>query len=169
MKEKPLTNLRLPDLWKEFNSNFNESFWEEFEQKMKLMKKKFIELALQEEITALTGAQKYERTPERVYRRNGYWKRYIRRQSQIDEILKQIFIYGASTRLTAKALKPLIGEVSAQTISNIAKSLDEDVKKFHRREITEKYMYLFLDAIVLKIKTGIGSKSRAVLAAYGVT
>ncbi|GAQ95779.1 transposase, Mutator family [Thermodesulfovibrio aggregans] len=77
MKEKPLTNLRLPDLWKEFNSNFNESFWEEFEQKMKLMKKKFIELALQEEITALTGAQKYERTPERVYRRNGYWKRYI--------------------------------------------------------------------------------------------
>jgi len=197
MKEKPLTNLRLPDLWKEFNRNFNESFWEELEQRMKLMKKKFIELALQEEITALTGAQKYERTPERVYRRNGYWKRYIilkdgkleinmprlretgfqskiipryiRRQSQIDEILKQIFIYGASTRLTAKALKPLIGEVSAQTISNIAKSLDEEAKKFHRREITEKYMYLFLDAIVLKIKTGIGSKSRAVLAAYGVT
>ncbi len=46
MKEKLLTNLRLPDLWKEFNSNFNDSFWEELEQKIKLMKKKFIESAL---------------------------------------------------------------------------------------------------------------------------
>lgn len=197
MGEKLLTNLRLSDLWKEFNQNFYESFWEELEQKMKLMKKRFIEAALQEEITAHTRAQRYERTSQRVYRRNGYWKRYIilkdgklqidmprlreagfqskiipryiRRQEQIDEILKQIFICGASTRLTGKALKPLFGEVSAQTISNIAKGLDEEVKRLHSRAITERYLYLFLDAIVLKIKTGIGSKSKAVLVAYGIT
>ncbi len=95
--------------------------------------------------------------------------RYIKRQNQIDEILKQVIFYGASTRLAGKALKELFAEVSAQTISNIAKSLDEEVKKFHRREIKEKYIYLFLDAIVLKIKTGIGSKSKAVLVAYGIT
>ena len=95
--------------------------------------------------------------------------RYVRRQSEIDEILKQIFIFGASTRLTAKALKPVLGELSAQTISNIAKSLDEEVRKFHQREITEKYLYLFLDAIILKVKRGIGSKRKAVLVAYGIT
>lgn len=197
MREKLLTNLKLPDLWKEFKRNFYESFWEELEQKMKLMKKRLIEAALQEEITFYTKAQRYERSSERAYRRNGYWKRYlilkdgrleinmprlretsfqsniipryIRRQNEIDEILRQIFISGASTRLTGEALKPLFGEVSAQTISNIAKSLDEEVKKLHSRAITEKYLYLFLDAIVLKIKTGVGSKSKAVLVAYGIT
>ncbi len=90
--------------------------------------------------------------------------RYIRRQNQIDEILKQVIFYGASTRLAGKALKELFGEVSAQTISNIAKSLDEEIKKFHHRGIKEK-IYIFLDAIVLKIKTGIGSKSKALLVA----
>lgn len=197
MTEKLLTNLKLPDLWKEFNRNFYESFWEELEQKIKLMKKKFIEAALQQEITFYAGAQRYERTSHREYRRNGYWKRYIilkdgrlqidmprlretgfqskilpkyiRRQEQIDAILRQIFICGASTRLTGKALKPLFGEVSAQTISNISKSLDEEVKKLHSKVIVEKYLYLFLDAIVLKVKTGLGSKSKAVLAAYGIT
>lgn len=56
---------------------------------------------------------------------------YIRRQSEIDKILKQVFLFGASTPLTGKALEPLLGKLSAQTISNIAKGLDEEVKRFH--------------------------------------
>ncbi|MDW7971992.1 MAG: transposase [Thermodesulfovibrio sp.] len=139
MPEKALTNLTVTDLWKEFKRNFYESFWDELEQQMKLMKKKFIEAALEEEITTYVGAKRYERTQNRVYRRNGYWRRYIilkdgklqiriprtrqggfesqiiprykRRQDEIDETLKQIFIYGASTRLTGKALKKLVGQV----------------------------------------------------------
>ncbi|MCS7215429.1 MAG: transposase, partial [Thermodesulfovibrio sp.] len=77
MPEKALTNLTVTDLWKEFKSNFYESFWDELEQQMKLMKKKFIEAALEEEITTYVGAKRYERTQNRHTRRNGYWKRYI--------------------------------------------------------------------------------------------
>lgn len=130
MTEKLLTNLKLPDLWKEFNQNFYESFWEELEQKIKLMKKKFIEAALQQEITFYAGSQRYERTSHREYRRNGYWKRYIilkdgrlqiemprlreigfqskiipkyiRRQEQIDEILRQNFSVGHQHDLQGK-------------------------------------------------------------------
>ncbi|GFP26411.1 hypothetical protein HKBW3S25_01904 [Candidatus Hakubella thermalkaliphila] len=41
----------------------------------------------------------------------------------------KIFLYGASTRLRGEALRPLLGEgVSAQTISNIASGLEEEVR-----------------------------------------
>ena len=73
----------------------------------------------------------------------------------------KIFLYGASTRLAGEALKPLLGEgVSAQTISNIAGSLDEEAEKYHKRKIEDRYLYLFLDGIVLKTKTGFGSKKK---------
>src|SRR4030065_1628173 len=96
--------------------------------------------------------------------------RYKQRVKEVDEALRKIFLYGASTRLTGEALKPILGEsVSAQTISNIAKSLDEEVKIYHNRKIEDRYLYLFLDGIVLKTKTGFGSKKKTVLAAYGIT
>ncbi|MDW7971991.1 MAG: transposase [Thermodesulfovibrio sp.] len=68
-----------------------------------------------------------------------------------------------------ESIKEISWTSSAQTISNIAKSLDEEVKRFHKRPITERYLYLFLDAIILKSKTGIGVKGKVVLVAYGIT
>ncbi len=64
----------------------------------------------------------------------------------------------------------MLGEgISAQTISNIAKSLDGEVKRYHNRKIEDKYLYLFLDGIVLKKKTGFGTKKKVVLVAYGIS
>jgi transposase-like protein len=89
---------------------------------------------------------------------------------EVDTALMKIFLYGASTRLTGEALRPLLGEgISAQTISNIAKSLDGEVKRYHNRKIEDKYLYLFLDGIVLKTKTGFGTKKKVVLVAYGIS
>jgi transposase-like protein len=80
-----------------------------------------------------------------------------------------IFLYGASTRLTGKAIYPLLGvDISAQTVSNIAKSLDTEVKQYHTRPLQDIYLYLFLDGIVLKTRTGFGAKKKTVLAAYGI-
>jgi len=96
--------------------------------------------------------------------------RYQQRVKEVDDALKRIFLYGASTRLTGEALRPILGEaVSAQTISNIAKSLDKEVKRYHNRTIEDVYLYLFLDGIVLKTKTGFGAKKKVILVAYGVT
>ena len=193
---KELTELTLTDLWKEFNWSFKD-YWQEHDEVVKAFKKKLIEEALDAERSMLICCKPYERSTERQDHRNGYWRRWItlkdgcleikmprlrvgsyesqiiprykQRVKEVDEALRKIFLYGASTRLTGEALKPILGEsVSAQTISNIAKSLDEEVKIYHNRKIEDRYLYLFLDGIVLKIKTGFGSKKKVILAAYGI-
>ena len=77
--------------------------------------------------------------------------RYKQRVKEVDTALMKVFLYGASTRLTGEALKPVLGEgVSAQTISNIARSLDVELERYHKRKIEDRYLWLFLDGIVLK-------------------
>ncbi|HNQ64009.1 MAG TPA: transposase, partial [Syntrophorhabdaceae bacterium] len=67
------------------------------------------------------------------------------------------FVLGVSTRRCAEALSPLLGDpVSVQTISTIAKCVDSEVKAFHNRLLPDHYVYLFLDGIILKIRTGSG-------------
>jgi transposase-like protein len=162
------------------------------------LKKRLIEESLEAERSEFICSRYYQRSKERKDYRNGHWKRYIilkdgrleismprirsggyesrvipkyiQRMPEVNETLKRIFLYGASTRLTGEALQPLIGEtVSAQTISNITKSLDDEVRKFHTRILEDTYLYLFLDGIVLKVKTGFGSKKKIILVAYGIT
>jgi transposase-like protein len=55
-------------------------------------------------------------------------------------VLLKIFLYGASTRLTGEAIRPLLADgVSVQTISNIAKSLDDEIRRYHARRIEDRY------------------------------
>jgi putative transposase len=96
--------------------------------------------------------------------------RYMQRMPEVDTALQKVFLFGVSTRRCAEALSPLLGDtVSAQTVSTIAKSLDAEVKAFHIRTLADTYAYLFLDGIVVKIRTGFGSKKKAILVAYGIT
>ncbi len=155
MSVKELTNITLTDLWKEYNSFIN--FWEAEEDAFKEFKKFFIEEALEEERTMLIGCTIYERKAERRDYRNGCWKRWItlkdgrleirmprirgmryeskiiprykQRVKEVDTALLRIFLYGASTRLTGEALRPILGEgISAQTISNMKKDLDKCIE-----------------------------------------
>ncbi len=196
MRVVELTDLTIADLWKEYKRSFRD-YWEMHDEAVREFRRKFIESSLEEERKQLIRCGPYERSTHRKDYRNGYWRRWItlkdgrieikmprirgggydseiipRYQQRIDEVdnaLMRIFLYGASTRLTGEALRPILGEgVSAQTISNIAKSLDEEVKRYHNRRLEDKYLYLFLDGIVLKTKTGFGSKKKAVLVAYGI-
>ncbi|MEW6408922.1 MAG: IS256 family transposase [Nitrospirota bacterium] len=196
MSVKELTDLTIADLLEEYNRDFRD-YWERHDELVKAFRRKLIEEALEEEREMLVCCRPYKRVTERRDYRNGYWRRWIvlkdgrleikmprlrgggydseiipRYQQRVDEVdraLMKIFLYGASNRLTGEALRPILGEgVSAQTISNIAKSLDEEVKRYHNRNIEDKYLYLFLDGIVLKTKTGFGSKKKVVLVAYGI-
>ena len=197
MSVKELTKLTVTDLFREYKRSFRE-YWQDHDETVKAFRKKLIEGSLEAEREMLICSRPYERHTERKDYRNGYWRRHIvlkdgrlqikmprirgggydsniipRYRQRIDEVdaaLMKIFLYGASTRLAGEALKPLLGEgVSAQTISNIAGSLDEEAEKYHKRKIEDRYLYLFLDGIVLKTKTGFGSKKKTVLAAYGIT
>lgn len=197
MSVKELTKLTVTDLFREYKRSFRE-YWQDHDETVKAFRKKLIEGSLEAEREMLICSRPYERHTERKDYRNGYWRRHIvlkdgrlqikmprirgggydsniipRYRQRIDEVdaaLMKIFLYGASTRLAGEALKPLLGEgVSAQTISNIAGSLDEEAEKYHKRKIEDRYLYLFLDGIVLKTKTGFGSKKKTVLVAYGIT
>jgi len=148
MSVKELTKLKVTDLWKEYNGLGD--FWETEEEAVKDFKRRFIEGALEAERDMWIGCKTYERKEERKNYRNGYWERWItlkdgrlqirmprirgkayksaiiprykQRIKEVDAALMKVFLYGASTRLTGEALRPLLGEsVSAQTISNITK------------------------------------------------
>ncbi len=100
---------------------------------------------------------------------SGIIPRYKQRIDAVDAALMKIFVYGASTRLTGQALRPLLGEgVSAQTVSHIAGSLDADLKRYHSRKLKDEYLYPFLDGIYLKTMAGFGAKKKVVLTAYGI-
>jgi putative transposase len=196
MAVKTLPELKVSDLVREYKSSFEDT-WEGLDRTAKSLKKQLIEASLEAERTELLLCRSYERTDERTDYRNGYWtrfliikdgrleikmprirglgyesaviRRYQQRTKDVDAALLRIFLYGASTRLTGQALYPLVGEaVSAQTVSNIAKSLDGAVRSYHRRRLEDKYLYLFLDGIVLKTRSGFGAKKKTVLVAYGI-
>jgi transposase-like protein len=81
-----------------------------------------------------------------------------------------MFLQGVSTRKVQKVLQPVLREsLSAQAVSRIVRSLDAEVRHFHRCQLGDDYQYLFLDGITLKVKRAGGAKKRSVLCAYGIT
>lgn len=100
----------------------------------------------------------------------GVIRAYSRRAVQVDQMILSCFVLGLSTRKVSHALMPVLGEaVSATTVSRVSRILDVSVAAFHRRPIRRRYRFLFLDGVVLKRKTGIGSVKRVVLVALGMT
>ncbi|HUJ89471.1 MAG TPA: IS256 family transposase [Syntrophorhabdales bacterium] len=194
---KALTELKVADLLKECNTTFEDQ-WDLIDRAARRLKQRLIEEALEAERTELVCCSYRQRTYRRSDYRNGYWKRwlllkdgrlelriprlrynsyesqivprYVQRMPEVDEALKRVFLFGISTRRTGEALRPLLGEaISAQTVSKIATSLNEEVRSFHTRALNDRYRYLFFDAIILKVKTGAGAKKKAILVAYAIT
>lgn len=95
---------------------------------------------------------------------------YRRRVRQIDRVILACFVFGVSTRKVSQVLLSVLGEpVSAGTVSQVAKGLDEAVRGFHRRPLKDRYRFLLFDGVVLKRRTGAGSVKRVVLVALGIT
>lgn len=96
--------------------------------------------------------------------------RYQRRQEAVNELVRQAFLRGISTRQVGQVLEPVLGEAySAQTISNITRTLNHAVQQFHQRPLRDDYVYLFLDGVVLKVRDLAAKvRRRMVLVAYGV-
>jgi putative transposase len=89
----------------------------------------------------------------------------------VDEMLREIFLAGCSTRRTGEVLELLLGtKVSAQTVSRAVKELTPLVRVFHRRDLADRYQVLLLDGITQKLRSGTGrAKKKVVLVAYGIT
>ena len=77
---------------------------------------------------------------------------------------------GVSTRQAGKALGALIEEsVSAATVSEVAKDLDGLVRRYHRRKLADRYRYLILDGVSVRIRLVGKVQRRMALCAYGIT
>jgi len=195
---KALDELTPADLWREVRRS-DDDFWMEAQEQQLSLAKRLIEGALEEELTLLLGASRYRRTEGRHGYRNGFYERdlatqigivtairvprargepvehavfsrYQRRQAQVNDVIRNVFLAGVSTRRVGESLEAILGEpVSAQTVSRVARSLDREVERFHRAPLLDDVMYLFLDGVYLRMKTAAGSTKRLVLCAYGVS
>lgn len=193
---KDLTQLTLKDLWKEVKDE--EEWWGDISERTLHMVKLILESSLEEELLEFLQASRYQRTELRKGSRNGHYEkslytrfgvikelrvpraresypskvlpRYQRRQDEVNEMVRDMFLAGVSSRRVGEVLVKIKGEkISAQTVSRIARSLDTEVQLFHSRPLADVYQYLFFDGISLKVKGAAKVHKRQVLCAYGIT
>jgi len=88
----------------------------------------------------------------------------------VDQLIMACFVLGMSTRKVSTALFSLLGErVSASTVSEVAKRLEQEVKRYHERKLEDGYRFLFFDGVVLKQRGAAKVQKRIILSAYGET
>jgi transposase-like protein len=95
---------------------------------------------------------------------------YRRRSRSVDQLIMACFVLGMSTRKVSTALFSLLGErVSATTVSEVAKELEDAVRRHHERRLEDGYRFLFFDGVVLKQKGAAKVQKKIILCVYGVT
>jgi len=173
------------------------SIWGQIQGEVKRYIKFRLERALVLEQRVGVGCGRYKRTHKRRGYRNGSYERdlltsygwieglvvprvregrfssevlarYRRRQRQVDRVLLEAFLLGHSTRKTTRLFKRLFGDsISAQSISNIVKELDQQVQQFHRRPIGDDYQFLYLDGLWITLSKPVKVR-KVLLVALGV-
>ena len=158
----------------------------------------FVQAALEAVMTEALSAEKGERTDGRLGYRSGYYsralitrvgtlelrvpqdragrfstelfERYQRSEKALVGTLAEMYVQGVSTRKVKAVTEALCGHsFSASSISAINKRLDESLKAFSERRLTDAYPYFILDARYERIRERAGSSTnQAVLVAVAV-
>lgn len=192
-----LTDLTVADLWRGVKDP--DALWGDVSQHTLRTVKLLLENRMHDELVDYLNAGRYIRDPRRLGHRNGWYRRrlvttwgtlpnlhvprsreggfrpsvltrYQQRMPQVDRLIRSVFLGGLSTRQVGPILAPLLHDtVSATTVSKVTQVLDRAVAAFHTRPLTDRYCYLLLDAVSMRVKTPDGHKRRLVLVAYGIT
>src|SRR6476646_9428956 len=148
------------------------------------------------EVSELIGAEHGERTEDRATHRNGYrQRRWDTRAGEIElqipkirqgsyfpsflqprkrseqallSVVQQAYVCGVSTRRVDQLVESLGLRVSRSEVSRICAGLDEQVQAFRTRPLEGRYVYLFLDAKVEKVRDGGRVQRKCVVIAHGV-
>jgi transposase-like protein len=95
--------------------------------------------------------------------------RLQRRAPEVAELIRQAFLRGISTRQVGRVVAVLTGEaVSAQTVSQLTRVLDQAVQAYHQRTLGDEWAYLVLDGVWLKVRRAFGPQRVLLLVAYGI-
>lgn len=158
--------------------------------------KQTMESAMKAEVRGYLKARRYGHRKDRIDYRNGYRYRdlmttfgvidlrvprtrkgyrtklfwpYRRRWRCVNEWIKDIFINGVSTRAVSHLMaKHYQVKLSAAEVSELTKSVDIAVAGFHRRALSDDYVYLFLDGVTHKVASCGKVVKKLVLVAYGI-
>jgi putative transposase len=193
---KDLTEVTVSELWKEVKGE--DDWWGDVKQETLRFVQRLLEGAMEGELLDRLAAGRYRRVEQRRGYRNGYryrgfqtpyglieylriprdrngeyqpsvLPRYQRRHEEVNQLVREMFLTGVSTRKVREEVEPLLGEgISAQTVSRICRSLDAEVRRYQGRCLLDCYQYLLFDGVVLKVKGPSGVKKRLVLCAYGI-
>ena len=182
---------------KETEVNVQEEIWKFIAATLKQGLKRLLEGLLEDEVTAKVNARKYERSASRKGYRGGHYLRdlvtryglleglhvprmaegpvdfhlfdkYERRRPDVDAAIGRLFLQGVSTRRLRNVAEEIFGcKVSATTVSRTTGYLDEELRQYQSKPLTDDYPFLFLDGIKQKVRE-IGVKKKVMLCALGM-
>jgi putative transposase len=96
-------------------------------------------------------------------------ERFKRSERALISVIQEAFIAGVSTRKMENVLAGMgVENLSKSQISELCKELDAIAEEFRTRPLTEKYTYLWLNALYEKARIDGHIVSNAVVIAYGV-
>lgn len=154
-------------------------------------------LLMEAEVSEQVGAERYERSNDRLDHRNGYrersWETRVgdiplripklrrgsyfpsfleprrRAEKALMAVIQSAYVEGVSTRKVDDLVQALgLAGVDKSKVSRICKELDEAVTAFRSRPLEEACPYLWLDALYLKVRQNHRIVNMAVVIAIGV-
>ena len=149
------------------------------------------------EAQSLCGAERGERSAERVNQRNGYRQRQLetrlgtmelrvpklrkgsyypsllepRKASEhaLVAVVQEAYVQGVSTRKVDELVQAMgMTGISKSQVSRLCEELDERVQAFLSRPLEGVWPYVWLDATYLKVRDGARVVSKALVVAVGV-
>ncbi len=97
--------------------------------------------------------------------------RYRRSTPEVEQAVLGVYLSGGNTRRIRAALSPLLAQapLSKSAVSRLVARLEECYQVWQKRDLSEeKVVYLYFDAIYLKVRSGGKVVSLPVLVALGV-
>ena len=157
-----------------------------------------INAMLDAEADEITNAARYERKTDRKAFRAGHYERtltakagklslkvpklkgalfesavierYRRRESSVEEALREMYLAGVSTRRVDDISQLLWGErMPSQTLSDKLKKIYKEIDEWRKRPLESKYPYVFVDGVWHKRSWGGHVENVSVLVAIGVS
>lgn len=152
---------------------------------------------LDAEADQICGAQRYERSVDRVDTRAGHYERqletkagavtlkvpklrklpfetaiierYRRREASVEESLVEMYLAGVSVRRVEDITEALWGtRVSSSTVSRLNQKIYKHIEAWRNRAIDGDFPYVYLDGVVLKRSWAGEVRNISVLVAIGV-
>jgi putative transposase len=183
------------EVWQEVRGEAE--LWGEFRETQRARLKWFVEESLRDAVDRKIGVGWYARGDGREGHRNGFYMRTLvtpygtenirvprLREGSYEhnlfdkggmltgearDLILKTYLAGVSTRRVGEVLRQVLGyQVSAGTVSAICKGLDELIRRFWRRPLTDEWKYVLLDAVVVKNRSVMGAEKRVILVAVGV-